>query len=149
MGQAAGATQSLRVALRYCPIADVLAVVVGTQAIRLVLAARSLIAPQTVVTVLHGGHEVPVGQVGQRVAAVEAADVLEEHQMLTMCAMKGFHLAPGSDPRASPRPGWPALARLAPENEPNSLPQGTVQTANRFIGNTLLCQQLRGLPWKL
>src|SRR5882757_4179388 len=103
MGQTAGAAQSLRVALRHGPVTDILTVVVGAQAIGLILATRSFIAPQPILTLLNGGHEVPVRQVGKRVAAVETADVLEENEMLTMCAMKGFHSAPAVRGHGLPR----------------------------------------------
>ena len=68
-------------------------VVVGTQAIGLIPATRPLVAPQPILTLLNGGHEVPVGQVRKRMAAVETADVFEENEMLAVGAMKGFHVA--------------------------------------------------------
>jgi hypothetical protein len=43
---------------------------------------------------LNGRDQIAVGQVGERVPAVEAADVFEENEMLTMCAVKGFHIGP-------------------------------------------------------
>jgi hypothetical protein len=100
MRQPAGAAERFRIILRHGPVADVLTVVVATQAIGLILATRSFIAPQAILILLNCSHEVPVGQVGKRVAAVETADILEENEMLAMCAMKGLHVAPRFEPMA-------------------------------------------------
>ena len=91
MGQAAGAAQGLRIALRHGPIANVLPVVVGTQPVGLLLAAGSFIPPQLIRTLLDGGHQVAVGQVGERASAIQAADVFEENQVLTVGAVESFH----------------------------------------------------------
>jgi hypothetical protein len=80
--------------LRHRPVAHVLPVVVGTQAVSLILATRPLIAPQAILALLDGGHKIAIGQVRKRVAAVQTTDVLEENEMLTMRAMEGFHVAP-------------------------------------------------------
>jgi hypothetical protein len=38
--------------------------------------------------------QIAVGQIGERMAAVQTADVLEENEMLTMGAVEGFHISP-------------------------------------------------------
>jgi hypothetical protein len=128
MGQPTRAAQGLWILLGYGPIADILPVVVGTQPIRLILATRSLVAPQPILTLLHSGYQVAVRQIGKRVAAVEAADVFKENEMLAMGAMKGFHVASYFKRIASRRvtarrgqwptwrPSWgPPVARVAPD----------------------------------
>lgn len=99
--------------MRHCPVADILAIVVGTQAIGLILPARSLISPQAVLALLHGGHQIPVGQIRERMPAIEAVDILEKNQVLTMCAVESFQIALPNDSRMVQL--WSALARLAPE----------------------------------
>jgi hypothetical protein len=153
MCQSAGATQGGRIALRHGPIADVLAVVVGAQAIGLILATRSFISPQTILTLLDGGNQVPVGQIRKGVTAVQTADVLEENEMLTMRAMECFHVVPSFMRRllrSSPtsklildfevhgRPRGP-VAHSSQDSRLRMacarLRKGTVQTANRFFAN--------------
>jgi hypothetical protein len=92
MGQPAGPAQSLRIALRHGPIAHVLPVIVGAQPVCLLLAARSLVPPQAIVSLLEGRHQIPVGQVGERLPAIQTAHVFEENQVLAVSAVESFHV---------------------------------------------------------
>ncbi len=135
--QPAGAAEGLRIALRHRPVAHVFPVIVRTQAIGLILATGSLVAPQAILIPLDGGHEVPVGQVRKRMAAIQATDVFEENETLTMRAMKGFHGAP----RASAH----LEAQLADSRKTRACERPGLCTGNCSDGKPFLCQQMGGI----
>jgi hypothetical protein len=104
MGQLASAAQRLRIVLRHSPIADVLPVIVGAQPVGLLQSTQPLTAPQTIRPLLDGGHQIPVGQVGERAPAIQTADVFKENQMLTVSTVESFHVFKGPGLRAPLRP---------------------------------------------
>jgi hypothetical protein len=88
--QAAGLAERLGVIGRHRPVAHVLAIVVGAQAIRARL-GRARAPPRVTAGGLERAHVADVGQVRERVAAGHAADVLEEDELLAAIAVEDAH----------------------------------------------------------
>ncbi len=89
--QAARAAEVVRFVHRHDPVAHTHLIVICAQTIGTRVARWNFRLPHAILTGHERGHEAPIGQKGERVPAVQAADILEEHQILAVAAVKSLH----------------------------------------------------------
>ena len=81
----------VRVVVGDGPVADVLLAVIRTEPVRPPFRPRRERPPPLLPVRFERAHVLPVGEVRQRVPAVHARGVLEEHELITMPAMENLH----------------------------------------------------------